>query len=198
MICDTPWGYIIRSDTPFSDRAVLIERVSGLAGLSFLFVAGGQWFLEPLQAAATAVAPGLHEKVTSEMLLSVAMAIAGILFLWISVRGVRQEVQVDLEARCLAWANCNHCGKSRLNRSIPFDRIGSIFIRRSKSPGVPAILYARLEGCETPIEVARGREAALTPVHQRLCTDLNVHRSQSEAGQVRPVRPRTAPAVRVA
>lgn len=181
-VCDTPWGYTIRCETSLSDRAALIERVSGIAGMTFLTLATGQWFFPPVSAGTVAFSP--------EVMPSVALGIAGMLFMWIAARGLRQEVQVDLEAHQLIWAVCNRNGRSRVLASVDFDAVGSAFIRRSKSPGTSATLCVRLDCCETPVEIARGREAVLAPLHQRLSSDLTVRRVVSAgAHPVRPTRP---------
>ncbi|MBN2906121.1 MAG: hypothetical protein JXJ18_05390 [Rhodobacteraceae bacterium] len=182
-VCETSWGYVVRSDTAITDRAVLIERVAGIAGATFLVIAAGQWFFPPVQAAVGEPA--------RQMLASIGMALSGLVFLWIAARGLGQEVQVDLERLCLRSAVCNRHGRSRVHRAVGFDEIGSAFVKRSKTAGVVAKLYVRVGEGNDLIEVARGREATLTALHYRLSRDLHaaVLLQDRPVHPVRPVRP---------
>lgn len=166
-LCETNWGYIIRSDTGIANRAALIERTCAVAGIAFLTAAFGQWMIPQVQAAVVLAAP---ERVVSTL----GLAMPGLMFLWISSRGMTREVQVDEVKRCLRMSVCNRNGRSRVLRSVPFEQIGSAFIKR----GAPAALYLRFADEKRVLRVASGRETTLRLLHERLSHQFRPVRTQ--------------------
>jgi len=182
-VCETNWGYIIRSDTGIGNRAALIERVCAIAGIAFFVAAFGQWMIPQVQAAVPLAAP---ERVAS----SLGLAMPGLLFLWISSRGMTREVQVDEVKRCLRMSVCNRNGRSRVLRSVPFEQIGSAYIKR----GAPAQLYLRLTDEKRVLHVASGREPTLRVLHERLSHQFRPVRTQVDGWERkgRRLQPATA------
>ncbi|RSK33522.1 hypothetical protein EJA01_09515 [Rhodovulum iodosum] len=163
-MCETNWGYVFRSGTTFNDRAALIERVSAIAGLTFFVLAVGHWFFPD----ADVVMHTPMERLAS----SFGLASAGLAFVWISERGLRHDIQVDLERRRLRLTTTNRRGKARIVRSFAFAEITSLFVKRSAEPGRPARLCLRVAGNRWDVELMRGSAAALAVLHGRIAGDL--------------------------
>lgn len=164
-VCETNWGYIIRSDTQLRDRAVLIERVSGIAGLTFLAIAAGNWLIPQVQAAGLMSAP-------QQMLTTVGLAVSGLIFLWISERGMTREVQVDVRQRRLRIAQCNRRGRARVEQGFAFDDISSAYVTRSEGGTKGARLFLRLSESARAVPVASGREPTMRVLHERLSHEI--------------------------
>lgn len=170
-ICETSWGYIIQSDTEWSNRAALIERVCAMAGIAFLVAASGQWLFPQVHAAIDFAHP---ERVASTL----GLAMPALMFLWISDRGMTREVQVDVTKSCLRLCVRNRRGKTRVLRAVPFERIASAYVKRSGAPGAPAQLFLRLHGHRPVMHIASGREATLRVLHGRLNEEIRPARTQ--------------------
>lgn len=170
-LCETSWGYTIRSDTQVARRAVLIERMSGFAGIACLAVACGSWLVPEVQAA---VLGGVSAKMAS----SIGMAIPALLLLWICDRGMTQEVQVDVVKGCLRLTVCNRNGKSRVLRKIGFDTIASAFVKKNPGHGDSAQLFVRGAKGGAPFAIANGRESTLRLLHDRLSQELRPSRTK--------------------
>ncbi|MHC0053125.1 hypothetical protein [Actibacterium sp. D379-3] len=167
---ETNWGYIISSDTQWGNRAALIERTFALAGCACLIAACGSWLFPQVNAA---VGPDMPGRIAS----SLGMGIPALLFLWLSERGMGYEVQVDVVKSCLRQGVCNRRGKVRTLRTVPFDKIGSAFIKRGQAPGDIAQLFVRLTGGRT-VHLTSGRETTLRTLHGRLSRELRPVRTQ--------------------
>jgi hypothetical protein len=160
----TDVGYDVKTETPFGDRAVLIERVAAIAGLTLVGLAvagiyvGRAYHLNGL---------GSAQLVAGAILLT-----GGIAYLWISARGMRHQAKFDLEKREMDYVVRNRLNGCRTLRSVGFDDIKAAFIKRPSGPGKPALLYVRVGEGEDLIEVARGSEDALKKLHARLSHDL--------------------------
>lgn len=162
-ICETHWGYIIRSDTQIADRAPLIERVAGIAGIAFLIAACASWLVPQVHA-------GVPADLSTRMASSIGLTLPAVMFLWIAERGLRQEVHVDVSRGKLRQAVCNRNGRVRVLKSVPFEKITSAFIKRD-CPTCGAQLFVRLEDGK-PIHIASGRETTLRLLHERLGLEL--------------------------
>ncbi|MGB8623473.1 MAG: hypothetical protein WCD16_11690 [Paracoccaceae bacterium] len=170
-VCETNWGYIISSDTDLCNRAALIERVCALAGLIFLVGACGNWLFPQVDSAAQI---GVQARFAS----SIGLAMPALLFLWISDRGMSQEVHVDVVKQCVRRTVCNRNGKTRVLRAVPFDDIESAFIKRAEGARDVAQLFVRLACNKKPLHVTSGREATLRVLHQRLSKELRPVRTR--------------------
>lgn len=166
-LSETTWGYVIRSDTQFADRAALAERVSAITGLAFMFTAFASWLV-----------PQAHQLVDPNLTFigraasTMMLAFPALMFLWISERGLSREVEVDVVRKEVRTSVCNRKGKSRVQRVVPFGTIGSAFIKRMTEGGTTAKLYLRLTQNQGVIEVATGREATMRALHERLSMEL--------------------------
>lgn len=161
-IVETYWGFVIRPSDASAERAVLIERVAGIAGLSFMAIASGYWLF-----------PEQYAKAISGHVIApaITMAMAGLLFLWICFRGLTHEMQVDRVRRCVRMLVRNRNRRTRVLRVVPYDDIGSAFVRRGEKAQTPATLFLRLNNGQV-VKVAAGREVTLNVLHRRLSNEL--------------------------
>ncbi|ALG90143.1 MULTISPECIES: hypothetical protein [Actibacterium] len=170
-IVDTKWGFIIRSDTQFARRAVLIERVAAMAGLAVLAVACGSWFLPEVPSAVDTGPAG-------RLISTVALATPALAFLWVSERGLAREAQVDIVKSRLRLTLCNRRGKSRAYRIIPFDKIASAYVKPGNDRGDASQLFVRHADTNEVVHVASGRETTLRRLHERLSRELRPVQTQ--------------------
>jgi len=173
-VCETPWGYVIGSDTRLNQRSALIERVCVVAGIAFVLASLGGWLLPQVQAAVPLSGVGIAPRIVSAL----SMLMPALLFLWISERGLGQEVQVDIEERCLRQCVSNRRGTTRTQRKVQFDAIGSAFIRPGVNVHGIAQLFVRLTDGRSILHLASGREATMRILHERLSHDLHPARPE--------------------
>jgi len=186
VIRETAEGYDVRTEAPVSDRAILIERVSAITGFAMIALA-----VTGIYVAKTNALPGLS---AAQMAAAATLLTGGIAFLWIAVRGTRHQVNFDLEKRQIHYATRNLIDSSRILRTIDLDDIEGAFIERPADAGKPARLYVRLGTDDTLFEVARGREAQLRELRDRMSHDLpTLARTMLTTGPDRAA-PITAPA----
>ncbi|WP_372603544.1 hypothetical protein [Actibacterium sp.] len=171
-LCETNWGFIISSDTQWSNRAALIERVCAVAGIACLIAACMNW-LFPSVDAVTQVADSTRYRIMS----SLGMAMPALLFLWISDRGMGHEIQVDVQKQSLRQGVVNRKGKFRVQREVPFSEITSTYIKRCEGFGGCAQLHVRLGKGKRVLSLASGRESTMRVLHQRLTNELQPSRS---------------------
>jgi len=164
ILNETQDGYEVRTESPITDRAILIERMCVLAGLATILGA-----LTGILAAKAHSLPGFAE---SQMASGGIILTGGVAFLWIAIRGMRHQVNFDLVQRVVRLVSRNHTGAGRTLRTIGFDQITSAFITRPSGPGRPARLFIRVGNGDDLIEVARGNEAELRTLHDRIRRDL--------------------------
>ena len=164
-LSETPWGYVIRSDMQLSGRAALIERVCAITGLAFMFAAFGNWLFPQVHAA-------VDGGVSTMWMSTVLLAFPALLFLWISERGMSHDVEVDVTKSQLRLSVSNRYGRSRVVNSIPFDHVGSAYVKRTSDYGSQARLYLRLSGSKGILQVASGRESTMRVLHERLSHEL--------------------------
>ena len=164
VVQGTDVGYDVKTETPFGDRAVLIERVAAIAGLTLVALAvAGIYVGRAYQ---------LHGLGSGHLVAGAVLLTGGIAYVWISARGMRHQAKFDLEKREMNYVVRNRLDGCRTLRSVSFDEIKAAFIKRPSEPGKPALLYVRIGDGEDLIEVARGSEDALKELHARLSHDL--------------------------
>lgn len=174
-VTETYWGYVIRSETSWSTRARLIERVSAAAGIALLTLAFGHWLFPGLLGAAKIQPPQLAS--------SAGMGVAGLALLWVAGRGLSRELHVDLSLRSLRQVVRNRNGRTRIDRVVPFDAVESAFVRRSSWPGGAARLFLRLKEGGKLLHVASGRQPTLEVLNARMSQDVKPVRVQMEGWQ---------------
>ncbi len=164
VVQGTDVGYDVKMVTPFGDRAVLIERVAAIAGLTLVGLA-----LAGIYAGRVYHLQGLG---SGHLVAGAVLLTGGIAYVWISARGMRHQAQFDLEKREMKYVVHNRLDGCRTLRLVSFDQINAAFIKRPSEPGKPALLYVRIGEGEDLIEVARGSEEDLEALHTRLSHDL--------------------------
>lgn len=172
-VCETNWGFVISSDTQWSNRSVLIERVCAAAGLACLVAACGSWLFPEVHATVS-----MPVEVPMRIASSLTMAMPALLFLWISDRGMGGEVQIDVVKGCIRRGICNRKGKFRVQKKVPFSQIGSAFIKRSSERGDTCQLFVRLNDSKQAIYVASGSESTMQLLYDRLNQVLRPVRTQ--------------------
>ena len=170
-MCETEWGYIVRSDTKVSRRSATIERMCGLTGLAFLAAVSAQWMI-PMVNAATPIALSM-----SKTAASIGLFMPALMFLWISERGLAREVQIDTERRTLRICAVNRKGVSRTLRDLPFDSIKTAYI---KKVGSLSQLFLRVSGQKQAVHIANGSDVTLREVHKRLNLELGPVKTQMQ------------------
>jgi len=163
VVQGTEVGYEIRTETPFGDRAMLIERVSAFAGMSLIALA-----LAGIYVGRANHMAGLG---STHLAAGAVLLTGGIAYLWISIRGMRHQAEFDLETRQMHYLVRNRMNGTRVLKTVGFDEITSAFIDRPSKPGTAARLFVRV-GETDLIEVARGAQADLEELHARLSHDL--------------------------
>jgi len=167
----TDWGYVIRPDSQLARRAVLIERVSAITGLAFMVLAFGSWLFPQVHAAVDVGA-------AAKMVSTLGLAVPALMFLWIAERGMARDIEVDLVKSTLRMCVCNRHGRARVLKDIPFEHVGSAYIKKVTDESANARLYLRLTGKKGIVEVASGRETTMRVLHQRLSQELRPKRVQ--------------------
>ena len=166
VIQGTDVGYDVTTQTPFGDRAVLIERVAAIAGLALVTLA--------LAGLYVGRAYNLHGLGTGHMVAGAVLLTGGVAYLWISARGMRHQSNFDLNKRELHYVVRNRLNTMRVLRTVAFDDIKEAFIQPALDPAKPAKLFVRIGDADDLIEVARGTQADLEEVHARLGQDLPI------------------------
>lgn len=158
----TSWGYVVRTRDKRAKRAALIERVCLIAGVALIIPGAWHWALPGVANA--------FDSAGGHMTTVVSVLVAGLLFFWISVRGLREEVHVDRSRKELRVMAVNRNGQTRPKYVISFSDIESAFLKRGED-SFTAQLYLRLKKGE-PMVIASGDSQALESLNSRLTQDL--------------------------
>ena len=119
-------------------RAALIERICLLAGAALVIPGTWHWMF-------TTAGSNLS-RMDQNILLAVAVIIAGLLFLWISNRGLREELHVDRAQKQLRVMSVNRLGQTKVKSKIDFEAIEQAFAKKADEGEVE--LCRRLAGLE--------------------------------------------------
>lgn len=157
-------GYDVRTQTPFGDRAVLIERVAAITGLTLVALAVIGLYVG---RAFHAEGVGAGQMVAGAVLLT-----GGVAYLWISARGMRHQANFDLTKRELHYVVRNRLNTTRVLRTVGLEQITETFIESAAAPGMPAKFFVRVGPGDDLIEVARGTEDELDDLRDRIERDL--------------------------
>lgn len=164
VLKETKDGFEVRTVSPIADRAILIERLSAITGLAL--IAGA------LTGILAGKAHSFLGSGSGDMATGAIVLTGGVAYLWIAIRGMRNQVAFDLERRVMNLVACNQTGGVRVLKTFGFDEIKSAFVKRPTGPGKPARLFLRLGDDERLMEIARGPETELRELHTRLGRDL--------------------------
>lgn len=164
VLNETTEGYDVRNEVPIADRAILIERVSAIAGIALVAIA--------LALITSGKGQALQSLGASQTITGAILLTAGVAFVWIAARGMRHQVKFDLHKQLLHFSTRNHADGYRVLRTVEFDGIESVFIKHQSAPDAAGTLYARVGDGEDLIEVARGSDAELEALMDRIVSDL--------------------------
>jgi hypothetical protein len=180
FVSETYWGYVIRPPEPQLERAAVIEMVAIFAGVLLFLAAYGQWLLPGADAADGVI--GL------KLVSTVLFAVLGGSLAWLGRRGMVQELHVDRLKSQLRLVQRNRHGEGRLTAVFAFSDIGSVVLKRSKTPWRTARLCLRLAGSGSFVEVLVAAEVELLPIRDRLIVDMSP-RFRADPRPHRPSRP---------
>lgn len=161
---ETPWGYIVQITDDAHAPILVRQALSWFVGTSLMVAIVGLWAM-----------PGAMlngETFVIKMgLTAIFIAFAALCF-WLASRRVRAEVQFDTSRSEIRSVARGTHGQATLLDRVSFDDVGSVFLNRSPHKTGRATLVLRL-GC-TPhlLEVAHGREDALSFLRDRIGADL--------------------------
>ena len=79
-------------------------------------------------------------------------------------RGFRRKIQFDPSARVVRLGTLNEKERFHETHSFPAESVESLFIVRSKAPGVPARLMMRLKPGAKTIQLLAAPEKTLVPI----------------------------------
>jgi len=162
-----------------------LEAISEL----FLRLAGGLmvagstmlWLILP-------VGDGSGQVVSHGVLAGMFGAI-GLFVYAFGTRGFRRQVSLDAKRKTLILTKININEQGRVMRSVPLDRIESLFLRRPAAPGEHAGLYVRVTDGELPILALTGDRSELEEVHRDLCDIIQRISGRSRA-EMTPAAPK--------
>ncbi len=164
QIDETHWGYIVKSVEEADAPILLRQALSWFMGTSLMVAIVGLW------AMPGAMFDG-ETLVIKLGLTAIFIAFAGLCF-WLASRGVRTEVQFDLARNEIRSVARSRKGGVTLLDRLTFEDVGSVFLNRSQHGTGQAKLVLRL-GCSPHLlDVAHGREDALTVLRDRIGTDM--------------------------
>lgn len=151
------WGYIIRRS---EGTPILVQITQGLVlTLAAAFLAAG---LVMLRSPADQAIP------------AVGLAAAALLLLRFAMRGSVVELHVDLARGELREIVSHRIGRVRTGGGIPFDPSISLHIERTSRSDNMRSLVLHYRGGDEGLCIARGPEAALQALRQRITHDLRV------------------------
>lgn len=171
-VTETYWGYVIRWDAAWSSRALLIERMCAISGMALMIVGCAHWLFPEVHAAV--------DSAENRFYSSIGLGVAGLVFLWVAARGLSRETQVDMSLRCVRVVVRNRRGHVRIEKTVPFDKIRSAFVKRPEMPGGAAALYLRLTDGRNIVRIAQGQEGTLEALNRRMTHDLGPARLKIE------------------
>lgn len=160
---DVFWGYKVRSrrGVPFS--VIFGQALCFFFGVCLVTASLGIWVLPSL----------FFDSGIGIMRIGAAtlMGAAGIYLLWFASRGTLAELHVDTRQKEIREVVCNRSGKPTTVASYAFDEIGGIFMEHDQETDLTHLLLGYRDTNQT-IAVARGSDAQLLPLRDRLARDL--------------------------
>lgn len=162
---ETHWGYIVRSTNDTGHSMIFTQSLSLIAGAALLAAALGMWII-----------PGMLFSVDALMMRlfsTIVFVAASAMLLWYASRGTISEIQIDNARGEIREVIRNHTGRMSLLACYSFDSIGKVVLEPSAKNG-PASLVLLYRNSSESVEVATGREGALSTLHDRISRDVIV------------------------
>ena len=156
----TTWGLVISEVHAGRDWSAVAEGALKVISIAVIFSAIAIW---AVPGGALGSAP-----LAAKLGMTASFFFVGFAAYQHAARGFNQEIHIDTSRREVRLATRNANGMSRVRRSIPMSNIESCFINRTKSRKGPSYMLLRLKGRQQPFAVAKGSEASLVPILERL------------------------------
>jgi hypothetical protein len=166
QIDETYWGYIIRTEEADPALLVIGQLVAWCFGAGFAVAALGLWMIPAMTFGGDALSMRLGA--------SVVFGAMSFLLLWFASRGARTELQVDTSLGEVREVVRNRAGRATLLGRYGFDSIGGIFLDRKTGKSGEACLVMRYRNTAQVLPVARGPQAHLERLRDRMGRDLLV------------------------
>ena len=163
-INETYWGYIVRCNTCDRSLAVVIQWIAALTGVSLVIASLGLWALP-----GSVMSPDVA---SFKLAIASLMGVFGVTLIWYASHGTKYEIQMDLARLEMREVLRNSKGEARVQNSLPFEKIGSVFMDRAQKDNGKVALVLRLGNSAQVIEIARDYEENLTALRDRLGRDL--------------------------
>ena len=102
-----------------------------------------------------------------------ALAATGLMIFAYGTRGFRRQVRFDRREGTLSVTKININEQARVERSIPVDRIESVYVKRPSKHAATAQLYLRIKGVLAPICALSGDSTEIEALHRGLCSEFS-------------------------
>jgi len=163
-ISETYWGYIVRCNTCDRSIAVVLQWVAALTGASLIIASLGLWALP-----GSVMSPDVA---SFKLAMASLMGVFGVTLIWYASHGTKYEIQIDLARLEVREVLRNAKGQARVQSSLPFEKIGSVFMDRKQKDNGKVALVLRLGNSAQVIGIAQDYEENLTALRDRLGRDL--------------------------
>jgi len=170
------WGYAIHDGRAADGLRRIMAGLGRFVGSILMLAAVGLWILPDTVAGA--------ELFSMKLAAMVMFSVFGGYLLWAGSTPGHLEYHVDVIRGELRVGRRDLRGGFRHSARLTFDDIASVYLLRSKDHAQPARLYLRLAGSDGALEVARGPEAELDPLRDRLTRDLSRNPRQPVEAQL--------------
>ncbi|OSQ42933.1 hypothetical protein [Marivita geojedonensis] len=87
-------------------------------------------------------------------------------------RGFNRQVIINLSRRTAQFGRVNSSGSRRINRTVPFEEIKSLYVQKSSDKAGSASLMMRVGNRSEPYCVLTGRDDQLRELHGQICRAL--------------------------
>jgi hypothetical protein len=163
---ETHWGYIVRSNHETGSGLLVTHSLSLLSGAALLAAALGMWLIPGMLFGADAL--------FMRLFATIIFIAASALLLWYSSRGTISEIQIDNARGEIREVVRNHTGRMSLLACYSFDSIGNVDLEPALAENAAASLVLRYRNSAETVEVAYGREGALSSLRDRISRDVIV------------------------
>lgn len=100
------------------------------------------------------------------------LAATGLVIFAYGTRGFRRQMRFDRKRGTLSMTKVNINEQTRVERSIPVERIESMFIHRQAKNAATASLFVRIRGVFSPVCALSGDSDEIEALHRGLCTQM--------------------------
>ena len=124
--------------------------------------------------------------VASQMAMVLSCVFVGFALHRYADRGFRKKIQIDPSSGEIRIGTINQKERFHLKVSYPLERLESLFIVRSYTPGIPSKLMMRMKQGDQSVVLVTGTETRLVPILER--ASMFLRPKASAQGRVRTKR----------